>query len=84
MSALSQSALQDAVPQLVTIPAGWFLMGSDTGQDNERPIHRVWIDAFQLAAHQITNADYSFFLRSEAKLAPPFLQDPAFSIRSNQ
>jgi formylglycine-generating enzyme required for sulfatase activity len=79
MSAPSQPTVRKPVPELVTIPAGWFLMGSDTGQDNERPIHRVWIDAFQLAAHQVTNADYAIFLHSEGKLAPPFFQDPAFS-----
>ena len=35
-------------PLLVSIPGGWFLMGSDSGQDCERPVHRVWIDAFLL------------------------------------
>ena len=40
------------------IPAGWFRMGSETGQENERPVHRVWIDAFYLAACQVTNAEY--------------------------
>jgi formylglycine-generating enzyme required for sulfatase activity len=79
MSALAKSALHEAAPQLVTIPAGWFLMGSDTGQDNERPVHRVWINAFQMSVHQVTNTEYGVFLRSEAKLAPPFFQDPAFS-----
>ena len=79
MSTLSQPTVPKPVPALVTIPAGWFLMGSDSGQDNERPIHRVWIDAFQLAAHQVTNADYATFIRSEGKVAPPFFQDPAFS-----
>ena len=24
-------------------------MGSDAGQENERPVHRVWVDAFELA-----------------------------------
>lgn len=79
MSALPQSALHDFIPRMVAIPEGWFLMGSDTGQDNERPIHRVWVDAFQLAAHQVTNAEYAVFLRDQGKLAPPFLGDPAFS-----
>src|SRR5579864_7069835 len=79
------SALPDPVsahvpePHLVTIPAGWFLMGSDLGQDNELPIHRVWIDSFQLAAHQVTNADYARFLRAVGKLPPPFWHDPHFS-----
>jgi formylglycine-generating enzyme len=78
MSVLSQPAY-DPSPQLVTIPAGNFLMGSDAGQDNERPIHRVWIDTFRLAAHQVTNGDYAIFLRSESRLPPPFFHDPAFS-----
>ena len=66
-------------PQLVTIPAGWFLMGSENGQDNERPIHRVWIDAFRLAAHQVTNSDYALFLHHVGKLPPPFWRDPKFN-----
>jgi len=33
-------------PRLLAIPEGWFLMGSETGQENERPVHRVWVDAF--------------------------------------
>ena len=37
-------------------------MGSDAGQDCERPIHRVWVDAFLLAATQVTNAEYARFL----------------------
>jgi formylglycine-generating enzyme len=64
---------------LVTIPAGWFLMGSESGQDNERPVHRVWVDAFQLGACQVTNAEYSRFLRPAGKLPPPFWQDPNFN-----
>src|SRR5882762_5203510 len=65
---------------LVRIPAGWFLMGCDTGQDNEKPVHRVWVDEFLLAARQVTNADYGLFLRDVASLSPPpFWSDPAFN-----
>ena len=28
------------------ISAGAFMMGSDQGQENEQPIHRVWLDDF--------------------------------------
>ena len=41
-------------------------MGCDTGQDNEKPVHRVWVDEFLLAAHQVTNADYGRFVRDTA------------------
>jgi formylglycine-generating enzyme required for sulfatase activity len=66
-------------PTLVRIPEGWFLMGSESGQDCERPIHRVWVDAFLLAATQVTNAEYDRYLRATSTASPPFRQDPNFS-----
>ena len=61
---------------MVLIPAGWFLMGSESGQANERPVHRVWVDAFYLAECQLTNAEYSDFLSATEAQAPPFWRDP--------
>ncbi|HET7890216.1 MAG TPA: SUMF1/EgtB/PvdO family nonheme iron enzyme [Candidatus Sulfotelmatobacter sp.] len=66
-------------PSLVQIPAAWFLMGSDAGQDCERPVHRVWVDTFLLAATQVTNSEYERFLRATSTQAPPFWSDPNFS-----
>src|ERR1700724_2430361 len=66
-------------PSLVPIPEGWFLMGSDAGQDCERPVHGVWVDAFLLAATQITNAEYALFLRATSTLPPPFWNDANFN-----
>jgi sulfatase modifying factor 1 len=66
-------------PALVTIPGGWFLMGSDAGQDCERPVHRVWIDSFCLASIQVTNGEYSRFLFATGNQPPPFWQDPNFN-----
>lgn len=62
-------------PALVRIPAASFLMGSDRGQDCERPVHRVSIDEFQLAATQVTNAEYARFLAATSTTPPPFWQD---------
>src|ERR1700751_2292371 len=69
-------------PPMVRIPEGWFLMGSDAnqpGQDNERPAHRVWIDAFELAACQGTNAGYANFLPATSHGKPLHWDDPNFS-----
>ncbi len=71
--------VEGCIPTLVRIPASWFLMGCDSGQDNEKPVHRVWIDEFRLASSQVTNALYSHFLRDTASLPPPFWSDPVFS-----
>lgn len=55
-------------------------MGSEVGQDNERPIHRVWTDAFSLAARQVTNSDYSGFVTATERTPPPFWQDPNLNL----
>jgi len=68
-------------PALVLIPAASFLMGSTTGQDCERPVHRVWVDTFLLAATQVTNAEYTLFLGATGAPPPPFWGDPNFNHR---
>ena len=52
------------------IPAGWFDMGSDDGQDDERPVHRVWVDAFELAVYPVTCAQYGAFIDATGHEAP--------------
>jgi iron(II)-dependent oxidoreductase len=64
---------------MVRIPEGWFWMGSDCGQDNERPVHRVWVDEFLLARCQVTNAEYGEFVRETGISPPPFWQDSNFN-----
>jgi formylglycine-generating enzyme required for sulfatase activity len=54
-------------------------MGSEAGQDNERPIHRVWIDEFLLAACQTTNAEYARFLDATGAVPPPCWTDTNFN-----
>lgn len=54
-------------------------MGSDIGQDNERPIHRVHVDGFFLAVCQVTNREFQIFLRATGSIPPPFWEDSNFS-----
>ena len=70
---------EPSLPKLVPIPAGWFLMGCNAGQDNERPVHRVWVDEFLLATCQVTNADYAPSLSAAGSPPPPFWSQPEFS-----
>ena len=65
-------------PELVEIPAGWFLMGSNAGQDVEVPVHRIWVDRFQLAAAQVTVEEYGQYLDATGKAPPPFRGEPHF------
>ncbi len=66
-------------PALIEVPPSDFLMGSEKGQDCERPIHRVWVDAFLLAATQVTNEQYDRFLISTGSTPPPFWCEPNFN-----
>ena len=54
-------------------------MGSESGQDVERPIHPVWVDTFALAETQVTVADYARFLEAERRDPPPIWDDPNFN-----
>lgn len=60
------------------IPEGWLSMGYSGGRDDEKPVHRVWVDAFELAANQTTNEEYARFLESTQHQNPPFWDDPNF------
>jgi sulfatase modifying factor 1 len=66
-------------PKLIQIPEGHFFMGSETGQDNERPTHRVWINTFLLAATQVTNADYARFVHASSLPPPSTWANPDFN-----
>ncbi|WP_139786742.1 formylglycine-generating enzyme family protein [Desulfamplus magnetovallimortis] len=45
----------------IQIPKGCFYMGSDSGSVNEKPRHRVCIDSFWMAAHEVTNRQFQIF-----------------------
>lgn len=75
---LQQICATTLEPALVRIPEGWFMMGSEVGQDNERPVHSVWVDAFLLAVTQVSNEEYARFLNASGAPAPPFWTDPNF------
>ena len=49
---------EQTMSYFVRIPATSFVMGTDDGPENQRPAHRVRIDAFELAECQVTNAEY--------------------------
>ena len=54
----------------VPIPAGPFLMGSEAGQDDERPVHEVEVDAFECAVYPVTQQQYAMFLAATGHTTP--------------
>jgi formylglycine-generating enzyme required for sulfatase activity len=61
------------------IPAGAFLMGSDAGHDDERPVHHVHVDGFEMAVFPVTRAEYAVFLDATGHDPPRDWMDPALA-----
>jgi formylglycine-generating enzyme required for sulfatase activity len=62
-------------PEMILIPAGEFLMGSDPqqdrdAQDNEQPQHRLHLPDYYLAKTPVTHAQYRVFVRATGHKAP--------------
>lgn len=52
-------------PLLVDIPKGRFEMGSNDGEDSEKPVHTVTIDyAFKIGQYEVTFEEYDYYLWS--------------------
>jgi formylglycine-generating enzyme required for sulfatase activity len=53
-------------PPMVLIPEGEYAMGdhSGGGQDDEVPVHAVYIDAFYMDVFEVTNEEYCTYLNS--------------------
>lgn len=50
--------------EMVNVNGGTFLMGSDSGAIDEKPIHSVYLDDFTISKYEITIIQYCDFLNS--------------------
>jgi formylglycine-generating enzyme required for sulfatase activity len=55
---------------MVYVPAGEFTMGSDERNNNEKPAHTVYLDAFYIDKTEVTNAQYRACVEAEACDSP--------------
>ncbi len=56
-------------PGMVYIPAGVFIMGTNTGRADEGPAHTVYLPAFYIDRYEVTTAAYARFLNARGGLA---------------
>jgi formylglycine-generating enzyme required for sulfatase activity len=69
---------------MVSIPAGEFTMGSQDGDPDERPAHKVHVDAFSMDVYEVTVRQYAEFLQSTGIRSPSDWQtmnQPAYQKR---
>ncbi|MBN1200346.1 MAG: formylglycine-generating enzyme family protein [Anaerolineae bacterium] len=68
---------------MVYVPAGCFMMGSDEGEDIERPVHEVCLSEFWIGQTEVTNAQYKACVDDDGACTPPgdrtYYDDPAYA-----
>jgi len=69
--------LQPFEPEMILIPAGEFLMGSDPNKDkgardNEQPQHTLYLSDYYLAKTPVTNAQYAAFVQATGQYLPRY------------
>jgi formylglycine-generating enzyme required for sulfatase activity len=67
-------SLPHGEPQWVMVPAGEFWMGSDSNDQEAiydgKPVHRLFLPAFQIARTPVTNAQYAIYVQATG-VEPP-------------
>jgi formylglycine-generating enzyme required for sulfatase activity len=46
------------VGEMVTLPGGWFEMGSSDEDEPDQTIHKVWVSSFVMDKHLVTQSEY--------------------------
>jgi len=66
----SPASINDVAKGMILIPGGEFVMGSDTGDEYERPAHRVTVRPFLIDLYEVTCANYAEFVKTTGHKTP--------------
>jgi formylglycine-generating enzyme required for sulfatase activity len=61
---LNQIIYRPLKTEWADVPAGEFPMGSEQGPDDEKPVHSVYLDAYQIMTYEVTNKQYAQCVRN--------------------
>jgi len=59
---VNESLKTDGLPEMVFIKGGAFQMGSNEGEDEEKPVHTVTVSDFWLGKYEVTVAEFENFI----------------------
>jgi formylglycine-generating enzyme required for sulfatase activity len=51
---------------MACVPGGWFARGADDADEDRRPAAQVWVSAFLMDIHEVTNAEFDECIRAGA------------------
>jgi len=58
------------IPAVIHIKAGSFIMGSNNGDADEKPVHRVYIQSFYIGKYEVTFDEYDKFCEDTRQRKP--------------
>ncbi len=65
-----EEAKKHKYPGMVYVKGGWFEMGSNSGESDEKPVHRVWVDDFYIGMYEVTFSEYDKFCETTGRSKP--------------
>jgi formylglycine-generating enzyme len=64
-TATIRKRVSDTFPDMKYVTGGTFKMGSNNGESDEKPVHKVYVDDFYMDKYEVTNAQFSKFLNEK-------------------
>ena len=59
------SAYSQVIPgEMITIPAGEFIMGNNKGDWDQKPEHTVYLPAYQIGKYEVTRGEFRKFMEA--------------------
>ena len=55
---------------MIYIPAGYFYLGSNHGNQDEHPVRKIYLDAYYIGKYEVSNREYRRFVRDTNYLVP--------------
>ncbi|MDC8449801.1 MAG: SUMF1/EgtB/PvdO family nonheme iron enzyme [Nitrospira sp.] len=74
---------KDGAP-MVLVPAGEFMMGDNFRDEDERPVHLVYLDSFYIDQHEVTTTRYTKFLQTAYRAVPKHWSDQVQKQQENR
>ena len=60
---------------MILIPIGEFMMGSENRGPDEKPVNKVYLDAYYIGKYEVTNEEYYKFWQATGKYTPESFTD---------
>ena len=67
---LTMTAIGQIYPEMILVEGGTFMMGSNSGDDDEKPTHRVTLKSYKIGKTEVTVAQYRAFCISTGRTMP--------------